>query len=107
MKRMIIAAALIVPVLAQANDSQDAAMGLTASITMSPYLTTAYPIATTMEASGRKMVIEAREDAAAFIASEGAVETLRLNNAFNVIRDANPGQEISNMDLANFILGFE
>ena len=107
MKKLILAATLILPALSSASDSNDAAMGTTAFTTMSPYMTVVSPTATTIERSKLKVILAAREDAAAFIASEGAIETARLQEAFQIIREANQTLQISNMDLANFIVSIQ
>ena len=107
MKKLILAATLILPALSSASASNDAAMGTTAFTTMSPYMTVVSPTATTIERSKLKVILAAREDAAAFIASEGAIETARLQEAFQIIREANQSLQVSNMDLANFIVSIQ
>lgn len=68
------------------------------------------PTYTTDATSGsdRKMVIhDAKEDAAAFIASEGQIQGAYLTRAIEMIRGENPSMTASDAELANAILASE
>jgi len=53
------------------------------------------------------IVLEAKEDAAMFVASEGVERTTRMQQAFNVIRDARPSLSVSDFELALAISAIE
>lgn len=58
----------------------------------------------TSSAGNDKVVLEARTDAASFVASEGEVRGVRLEAALNHIRATMPQIEASDMQLAEAIL---
>lgn len=51
-----------------------------------------------------KMVIPARDDVSAFVASGGAIRGVYLESVLQQVRQANPGLNASDEDLANAIL---
>ncbi|MGE1176781.1 MULTISPECIES: DUF2388 domain-containing protein [Pseudomonas] len=51
-----------------------------------------------------KMVIPARDDLSAFVASGGAIRGAYLESALQQVRQANPGLNASDEELANAIL---
>lgn len=68
------------------------------------------PTYTTDATSGsdKKMVIhQAKDDAAAFIASEGQIQGAYLTRAIEMIRGENPSMTASDAELANAILASE
>ena len=68
------------------------------------------PTYTTDATSGsdKKMVIhQAKDDAAAFIASEGQIQGAYLTRAIEMIRAENPSMTASDAELANAILASE
>ena len=80
-----------------------------AAISSGPTVLTFSPLITTSEISGvhygiRKLVMAAREDAAYFVTSEGQVRTAKMEEVLQVIRDANPGVEVSDFEIAQAIL---
>ncbi|UAW98950.1 DUF2388 domain-containing protein [Halopseudomonas nanhaiensis] len=58
----------------------------------------------TSSAANDKVVLEARTDAASFVASRGEVRGVRLEAALNHIRATQPRLEASDMQLAEAIL---
>ncbi|MGE7993693.1 DUF2388 domain-containing protein [Pseudomonas sp. NPDC089554] len=52
----------------------------------------------------RKLVLRARSDAAAFVASEGQIRGARLEAALDSLRHANPGLSVGDLELAEAIL---
>ena len=64
------------------------------------------------EASGlfdnsRKIIIAAKEDAVAFVATEGSLRGVRLQQALRLIRTEMPGLQASDLEIAREILTFE
>lgn len=51
-----------------------------------------------------KMVIPARDDVSAFVASGGAIRGVYLESVLQQVRQANPGLNATDEDLANAIL---
>lgn len=51
-----------------------------------------------------KQVLAAQDDAAAYVASNGEMRSAALDQALQSLREANPGLEASDMDLASAIL---
>ncbi|MDD0977548.1 DUF2388 domain-containing protein [Pseudomonas fontis] len=51
-----------------------------------------------------KLIIPARDDASAFIASDGAIRGVYLESMIQQMRQANPGLQASDEDLARAIL---
>jgi uncharacterized protein (TIGR02448 family) len=68
------------------------------------------PVSTTDATSGsdKKMmvIIDAKDDAAAFVASEGQIQGSFLTRAFEQIRNDNPSWTASDAELANAIINF-
>jgi len=56
------------------------------------------------EQLGIRMVIPARDDVSAFVASGGAIRGVYLESVLQQVRQANPGLNASDEDLANAIL---
>ncbi|MDF0733561.1 DUF2388 domain-containing protein [Pseudomonas entomophila] len=52
----------------------------------------------------RKLIVQARDDAAAFIASDGQIRGARLQAALLSLRQASPGQSVGDLELAEAIL---
>lgn len=52
----------------------------------------------------RKLVLRARSDAAAFVASEGLIRGARLQAALDSLRHAHPGLSVGDLELAEAIL---
>jgi len=52
----------------------------------------------------RKLVIQARDDAAAFVASDGLIRGSRLQAALNSLRHAHPHHSVGDLELAEAIL---
>ena len=52
-----------------------------------------------------KMVIPARDDVSAFVASDGAIRGVYMESVLKQIRQDNPGLNATDEDLANAILG--
>ena len=69
-------------------------------------ITTAGPVFTTLDLSGKgfKVVVNAQEDASAFVATEGEVRTAALEQAFQVIRNLIPQGQVSDLELAQAIV---
>ena len=75
-------------------------------------VSTSGPTLITSDASGllddlKKEIVAAKEDAVAFVATEGNLRGVRLQRAFEVLRSQNPGLSVSDMDLAYEILSVE
>ncbi|AIR88979.1 DUF2388 domain-containing protein [Pseudomonas cremoricolorata] len=52
----------------------------------------------------RKLIIDARDDAAAFVASGGRIRGARLQAALMALRQAHPAQSADDLELAQAIL---
>ena len=52
----------------------------------------------------RKVIIDAHDDAAAFVASDGLIRGARLQAALIALRHASPGQSADDLELAQAIL---
>ncbi|WP_213877952.1 DUF2388 domain-containing protein [Pseudomonas sp. dw_358] len=52
----------------------------------------------------RKLVLAAQDDAAAFVASDGQMRSARLESALAYLRNAHPGLQASDLELAQAIL---
>jgi len=55
----------------------------------------------------KKEIVAAKEDAVAFVATEGNLRGVRLQRAFEILRSQNPRLSISDMDLAYEVLAAE
>ncbi|WP_413557405.1 DUF2388 domain-containing protein [Bdellovibrio sp. HCB209] len=89
--------------ISYANDPQMAS----GAIIMSPLLTISGPFITTadsLNSEAYKVLIESKDDAATFIASEGQIRGARVLRAFELIRKVNPKLRNSDMELAEAIL---
>jgi len=73
----------------------------TTELTFTPF------IITTAISSAFKIIVDAKEDAAAFIATEGEVRTAAFENAVNFVRTANPQAEVSDFEIASAILSVQ
>ncbi|MNS78076.1 hypothetical protein D3C72_1116780 [compost metagenome] len=116
MKSLIIASLLIMSLNAQANEESSMVVGIIVggttyaaggAVLFVVGATVAGPIFTTLELSGNgfKIVIDAKEDAAAFVASEGAIRTAALEQALQIIRNAMPSDvRTSDLQIAEAIL---
>lgn len=101
MKRIILSLVLVVGSVAQAE-------GEIPAISAAPFFTTIAPFFTTGATFGmplsKRIIENAKEDAANFVGSNGQVRGAQLQQALNYIRQANPAAQASDMDLANLIL---
>lgn len=52
----------------------------------------------------RKLVLEARDDAAAFVASDGQIRGARLQAALSALHVRDPSQSVDDLELARAIL---
>lgn len=52
----------------------------------------------------RKLIIDARDDAAAFVASDGLIRGARLQAALTALRHAHPAESADDLELAQAIL---
>lgn len=50
------------------------------------------------------MIVEARDDAAAFVASKGQIRGVRLEAALAALRHSTPGMNANDLELAQAIL---
>ncbi|UYL08094.1 DUF2388 domain-containing protein [Bdellovibrio sp. SKB1291214] len=86
-----------------ANDPKMAS----AAIIMSPLLTVSGPFITTadsLNSQAYKVLIDSKDDAAIFLASEGQIRGVKVLRAFELIRKVNPKLSNSDMELAEAIL---
>lgn len=69
-------------------------------------VTTAGPVFTTLDISGKgfKIIVEAKEDAATFVGSNGEIMGAQLAQAMQLLREKTPGMISSDMQLAESIL---
>ncbi|MNS92677.1 hypothetical protein D3C72_1268200 [compost metagenome] len=77
-----------------------------AGITFSPTLTLMAPFYSSEATTQGKLnkVVQAREDIAYFVASEGAVRTVNFNEAMATVREVTGDNQSQDMDLAQAIL---
>ncbi|WP_426151069.1 DUF2388 domain-containing protein [Pseudomonas sp. DC3000-4b1] len=52
----------------------------------------------------KKVIVEARDDAAAFVASNGQIRGVRLEAALAALRQSTPGMNANDLELAQAIL---
>ena len=52
----------------------------------------------------KQILQDAKEDAAAFVGTEGEIRGVRLQRAIELVHEANPGLDASDMEIANAIL---
>ena len=52
----------------------------------------------------KQILLEAKEDAAVFVGTEGQILGVRLQRAIQLVHEANPEVEASDMEIANSIL---
>jgi uncharacterized protein (TIGR02448 family) len=52
----------------------------------------------------RKLLLNAQDDAAAFVASDGRIHGVRLQAALNRLRESNPELAVADLELAQAIL---
>jgi uncharacterized protein (TIGR02448 family) len=106
MTKMILAFALMMSAQAMAQvSSAETTAGLGVS-TLAPSVTT---ICTTTECAAyngadAKIIAAAKDDAAAYVASNGQLQSAALERAFQLVRSTNTNLQISDMDLAQVIL---
>ncbi len=105
-KLALLSAVVLTNSVSFANDPHSAS----AAIALSPVFTTSAPFYTTADAATGlrsqqlKVLIDSKDDAAAFIASEGQFRTIKVLRAFELIRKINPKLSNSDMELAQAIL---
>ena len=92
------------------SDIKDAVCGITVGmssvLTFSPVITMFVTAdgTTKLSKGNMKLVLEAQEDASYFVASEGEVRTARLEVALRAFRQDNPQHQVSDFELAQWIL---
>lgn len=110
MKKTVIATLLLASTIAQATEiSQVYSASMTStvdSLLALPLMTTGGVIMTSAAISGEtmKLVIEAKEDAATLLASDGAIRGVALQKALEAIRAENPQLQASDLEIAEGIL---
>ncbi|MFV3407840.1 DUF2388 domain-containing protein [Bdellovibrio bacteriovorus] len=110
MKKSVIVALLLSATMAQATEiSQVYSASVTStvdSILAIPLMTTGGVVATSASISGQtlKLVVEAKEDAATMVASDGAIRGVALQKALEAIRAENPKLQASDLEIAEGIL---
>lgn len=91
---------LVVPNLVMANETAEIISGATVAVTSAPtYLT-----AKTAFDNIPKVLVDAKDDAAVFIATEGQHRGVRLQKALEYIRKQKPRLEASDMQIAESIV---
>lgn len=90
---------------ASATDPADARAAATAAVTMAPSITIITPTELTYELGTEdyKVLYVAKDDAAVFIATEGAMRTVRLQRALEVMRRVQPKLVASDLEIAEGI----
>jgi conserverd hypothetical protein len=116
MKSLIIASLVVMSFQAQANENSSMAVGIVTGgttyalggVTLAVVGgTVMLPLYTTLTLSGEefKIVVKAMEDAAVFVATEGEVRTVALEQALEVIRTKLPANmPSSDLQIAQSIL---
>ena len=110
MKRLVLICAFTLSSIAQANiqDSSAATYGaslVTMLVTYFPSLTS--NCGGTNQCHTWKMIVEAQEDAALFLATEGQIQGVKLTQAIEALRQLPEAEGASDMDLAQTILSIQ
>lgn len=104
MKKIMLVLSAILAFSTGAQASKDDGVPSTLyQTTVAPTLLT---VVSTLSSMGEEMkqVLEAKDDAAEFLASEGKVRSLKLQNAFNTLRSVDASLRASDLELAEGIL---
>lgn len=103
MKKVFMAMA----VLALTSAGQAASLGQTLGATsLSPVLSSMSTVCGASIEDCRQLA-EAKDDAAEFLATNGDVRSAKLQNAFNLLRQANVSLQASDLDLAEGLLALK
>jgi uncharacterized protein (TIGR02448 family) len=103
-KKILLASAIVIlaiPMLALANETAGLISGATVAVTSAPTFLTAK---TAADNAIPKIILDAREDAAVFVATEGHVRGVHLQNALEYIRKNNPRLFATDLQLAERII---
>ncbi|WP_413577259.1 DUF2388 domain-containing protein [Bdellovibrio sp. HCB290] len=107
-KKMVIFTAILTSSTgALALDGKDAAGAVAAATTMAPIWTVAGPFLTTKKAMSNeqyKVLVDAKDDAAIFLGTDGEVRGVSLQRALELVRTAQPKAAVSDMEIAEAIL---
>ncbi|MNS77133.1 hypothetical protein D3C72_1107080 [compost metagenome] len=109
MKKMILGLASVVMV-STAQASEYPWWYMFSMTTVSPFMTSmliSYCQGSYACDDDKQIIIDAKEDAAMFVATEGAVRGVRLQKAMELVRSANPGVEVPDMVIAQDILAIQ
>jgi uncharacterized protein (TIGR02448 family) len=117
MKKLVLVSSLMIlgSFAAQANEDSSMAVGIVlgaptyaagGATVFIAGATIAGPVFTTADLSGNgfKIVLEAKDDAAAFVGSNGEIVGARLVQAMQVLREKTSGMTSTDMQLAEAIL---
>lgn len=110
MKKSLLMALILTATVAQATEISQvysaSATSTVDSILAIPLMTTGGVVATSASISGQtlKLVVEAKEDAAMMIASDGEVRGVALQRALEAVRAENPKLQASDLEIAEGIL---
>lgn len=102
-KTVLVLAMLMMSGLAQAEETAQ----MTTGIILSPSIVTSFTSFCSMDKNNCRQLAEAKDDAAEFLATNGDVRSAKLQNAFNLLRQADVNLQASDLELAEGILALK
>jgi uncharacterized protein (TIGR02448 family) len=109
MKKLVLSVLMLTSVSAFAGSFEKAA-GNMSLVTISPVLSSVTSRDCGFELSrcfDKQILENAKDDAAAFVGSEGRIRGPNLQSALDLVRRYNPAAQASDIQIANEILGLE